>query len=193
MKYSDPIVLKKNSIVKAFASLEGLADSKITEAEFVKLPKNRSVKLKNPYSSQYPGGGIVALIDGLHAGPDFTTNGWQGYHGVDFEAVVDLGGIQKINTVYSEYLQTQRSWIYFPVKVDYYSSVDGKKFRLLGTVYPNAKPKQDGAIIEKFKLDNLKVNARYIKVVAKNLGQNPDWHLSPEGTTWIFVDEIFID
>ena len=37
-------------------------------------------------------------------------------------------------------------------------------------------------------------SARYIKIVAKNLGDLPKWHLgSPDnGKAWIFVDEIEI-
>jgi hypothetical protein len=36
--------------------------------------------------------------------------------------------------------------------------------------------------------------ARYIKIVAKNLGPVPSWHLGypNNGKAWIFVDEIEI-
>ena len=35
-------------------------------------------------------------------------------------------------------------------------------------------------------------SARYIKIVAKNLGDLPSWHLGHpyNGKAWIFVDEI---
>ena len=35
-------------------------------------------------------------------------------------------------------------------------------------------------------------NARYIKIVAKNLGDLPTWHLGApfSGKAWIFIDEI---
>ena len=37
-------------------------------------------------------------------------------------------------------------------------------------------------------------SARYIKIVARNLGNLPKWHLGYEydGKAWIFVDEIEI-
>ena len=37
-------------------------------------------------------------------------------------------------------------------------------------------------------------SARYIKIVAKNLGDLPKWHLgSPhQGKAWVFIDEITV-
>jgi hypothetical protein len=37
-------------------------------------------------------------------------------------------------------------------------------------------------------------SARYVKIVAKNLGDLPEWHLGYpyNGKAWIFVDEIEI-
>ena len=35
--------------------------------------------------------------------------------------------------------------------------------------------------------------ARYVRVVAKNFGVCPDWHLGKGGNAWIFADEIEVD
>lgn len=191
--YRRPLVFKKTTTVKAFAIREDYSRSKLIEAEFVKLPKNRKVKLNNQYSSQYTGGGVIALIDGLHAGSDFTTSGWQGYQGVNFDAVIDLGKVQRINTVYAEFLQNQRSWIFLPVKAEFSVSSNGVDFRPLGTVYPKAPKNREGAIIERFELVDLNTRGRFVRVLAENIKNNPAWHKSPGGKSWVFIDEIFIN
>jgi hypothetical protein len=37
------------------------------------------------------------------------------------------------------------------------------------------------------------VKARYIRVVAKNTGVCPAWHLGKGEKAWMFVDEIVVD
>jgi len=190
--YNNPFNLNKTTTIRAFAVAGNKIPSKMTEAEFVMLPPNRTVKLYSEYSNQYTGGGPNGLIDGIRASSDYSTNGWQGYQGVDFDAVIDLGSVQKIRTVSSEYLQTQRSWIFLPVKVKYFSSLNGNDFQLLGVVNSMVEPAADGEIIKNFTLENLNINTRYIRVVAENIKNNPGWHRSPGGSSWIFVDEVFI-
>jgi hypothetical protein len=36
-------------------------------------------------------------------------------------------------------------------------------------------------------------SARYIRIRGKNIGVNPEWHLSAGGKAWIFIDEIIIE
>ena len=36
------------------------------------------------------------------------------------------------------------------------------------------------------------IEARFVKVFAKNIGVCPDWHVSAGGKAWIFVDEITV-
>jgi hypothetical protein len=35
--------------------------------------------------------------------------------------------------------------------------------------------------------------ARFIKVIAKNIGQCPDWHVGKGGKAWLFIDEIVVE
>jgi hypothetical protein len=45
--------------------------------------------------------------------------------------------------------------------------------------------------LKKFELHLPKtVNARYIKIAAKNFGKLPEWHLGAGGDAYIFIDEI---
>jgi predicted alpha-1,2-mannosidase len=191
--YKEPITINKTSTIKAYAIIDGLTRSKITEGVFVKIPGNREIYLNSEYSTQYTGGGKIALIDGLHGGLDFTTAGWQGYYGIDLDAVIDLGKTQRVNKITVEFLQNQRSWIFMPEKVDYYISKNGKDYRHVGTVENTIAPTYQGAIIDQFSMDKINRRARYVKVVAKNMGLCPDWHPGAGTRSWIFVDEITVE
>jgi hypothetical protein len=46
--------------------------------------------------------------------------------------------------------------------------------------------------IQNFAL-NTATKARYVKVVAKNIGNCPDWHVGDGNPAWIFTDEIVIE
>ena len=40
---------------------------------------------------------------------------------------------------------------------------------------------------------NFSTKARYVKVVAKNQGNCPDWHVGEGQPAWIFADEIVVE
>ena len=57
----------------------------------------------------------------------------------------------------------------------------------------NSKDKNDTIGIETINISKLG-NARYVKIIAKKLGELPEWHLGypMDGRSWIFADEISI-
>ncbi len=92
IQYTNPITIESTTIIKAKAKRNDQIDSFIIEAKFVKIEPGRTITIKYPFAPQYSaGGGNIALIDHQHGGNDFRTGRWQGYEGVNLEAVVDLG------------------------------------------------------------------------------------------------------
>ena len=75
--------------------------------------------------------------------------------------------------------------------VDYYASSDGKKLTKLGRVVNKVDEKEAEVVLQDYRLQT-NTKARYVKVMAKNITFNPDWHRAPGGTCWIFADEISI-
>jgi len=69
------------------------------------------------------------LIDYLKGSNNFKTGFWQGYQGQDVEAIVDLGKTENISNISTGFLQDIRSWIWYPEKVDYYTSTDVKTLK----------------------------------------------------------------
>jgi len=150
--------------------------SKITLFTLYKFPEGRSVKLLLPPHPQYTAGSDSALIDGIYGGNDFRTGKWLGFQQNNLEAIIDLGKIQNVSYFSGHFLQDINSWIFMPEFVEFYYSTDGKTFRKLGRVNNDVPQDKWGVIIKDFTLRTKPVKARYIKVVAKNIGLCPSWH-----------------
>ena len=77
--------------------------------------------------------------------------------------------------------------------VDFYISSNNNDYILLGSVTCSIKPDDQTSQVHTFeKLLAEKTNVRYLKIVAKNFGKLPDWHLGKGGEAFIFVDELEI-
>ena len=191
--YDRPLLCTRTTSLAAIAVKEGFPPSAVVTAEFRRIPGDRSIQLKTPYSSMYTAGGDMALIDGLRGGEDFKTGVWQGYHGVDLDAIVDLGVARRIATVSTGFLQNQNSWIFFPEMVEYLISSDGKEFVSVAKRAVGTPPRENGARIENVASGWIGKRARYVRVVATNIGACPAWHPGAGEKAWIFADEIVIE
>ncbi len=190
-EFVEPIVLRGTSNLKFFAEKDGIR-SRALHSRLVKIPSERKISIEYPYANQYSAGGNEALIDGIRGGGKFATGDWQGYHGVNLEAVVDLGKSTRINKLSMGFLQDWNSWIFFPKQVQFFSSEDSVTWDLRGVEFTEVDPKEEGSLLQDFKLRR-SFEARFIKVVAVNRGKNPDWHKAPGDVCWIFADELVIE
>jgi len=195
--FGDTIIGKKNFVVAESCDIEAWAEkdgvqSKHIQGVVKKIPAGRSISLKNQYSDQYPAGGQIALIDQLRGGNNFRTGTWQGFYGVDLEAVVDLGSEKEINRLAGSFLQEEGSWIFMPREVEFYASRDGKNYYMVGRVKNKIDPRTGGAVTQELGLTR-KVWARYVKMIARSSGNCPDWHVGKGLPSWIFCDEFIID
>ena len=48
-------------------------------------------------------------------------------------------------------------------------------------------------LIHEFNADFETLEARYVKVIARNYGSLPEWHSGAGNDSWLFVDEIIIE
>jgi predicted alpha-1,2-mannosidase len=191
--YRRPFILRKTATLKAFAVNQELKKSLPVEATFILIPKNRRITVNTAYAGQYAAGGDLALIDFLRGGDNYRTGSWQGYEGVDLEAVVDLGAVQPIRKVSLGCIQDQNSWIFMPSEVTWLISEDGSLFTKLSTIPNDVDEHFDGAVVKEFSVILKSMKGRYVKVIAKNRGVCPPWHPGAGGKAWIFADEITIE
>ena len=192
-EYKKPFLISSKVALKVFAQKEGVK-SKIITTDFYKIDPNLKIELKTTYANQYNAGGDNALIDGVIGTEDFRTGTWQGYFDSDLIAVVDLGKEKPIYNVKVSFLEDQRSWIFLPINVEIYTSTDGLNFVKQTNWVFKEQYKKEEVKIETVHISKLG-KARYIKVIAKKLGELPKWHLGYKhnGRSWLFVDEIQIN
>ncbi|SHG69965.1 GH92 family glycosyl hydrolase [Winogradskyella jejuensis] len=193
-EYSKPFKITTDTKVKLYSE-KGELKSPVLETPFFKIDPNLSIKLESNYANQYSAGGNDALIDGIRSTKNYRTGSWQGYHDQDLVAVVDLGLDRDITEISVNFLQDQGAWIFLPTNVDILISENGNNFYSLGDYNVSNSRKNNEILIQSFlfkKPPNQKI--RYIKLIAKKLGDLPEWHIGHpmNGKSWIFVDEISI-
>ena len=50
-----------------------------------------------------------------------------------------------------------------------------------------------GGFVRTLTIRNPKVTARHLRVVAKNPGPLPEWHLAKGNDSWLFCDEVIVE
>jgi len=165
--YNGSIQLTGQEKLTVFSKIGNTSSTPFTTS-FYTIPKNRSIKLKTEYANQYNAGGEEALIDGLLGTIDFRTGAWQGYWDTDLEARVNFANPEKYNDIEINFLQDQRSWIFYPTEIRCDVEIKTLRFHIRGK------------------------KIKSVRIFAKNLGSLPEWHLGHphDGKAWIFVDEI---
>lgn len=192
-QYRQPLTLKASTTVKAFAVKAGMRPSKIETAKFLAIPEKKKIRLHTSYSALYAGGGDEALVDFIRGNANFHSGAWQGYEHHDLQAVVDLGETEAINRIAAGFLQVTGAWIFFPQAVEFSVSNDNANFRTVATFTHETKPEDRASEIKEFSQALSGIQARYVRVHAKNVGVCPAWHYAAGGKVWLFVDEIVIE
>jgi len=171
-------------------------DRKEYAQELNHLAIGKSVKLKNKYAERYSGGSENALTDGVASTDSITYPAeysiWQGFQEHDLEATIDLEQKQSISKISAGFLHYLGAWIFRPEKVDFYISLDGSNFKKVGT--NSSLIELDDPGLQKI-LHSVKCQeeARFVKVVAQNIGYCPSWHPGEGGKAWVFADEIMVE
>jgi predicted alpha-1,2-mannosidase len=192
IRFTNPIV-STSAVDLAAKAIDDNGESQFAYSTFHKIHNDWQISIQSRYNDQYTAGGDLALIDGQRGGPNFRTGSWQGYEGVDFEAIIDMGKSTPINRVTASFLQDQRSWIFMPESVEYYISSDNNEFRKIGSINNDIPDNAEEASIKDFELKVKEISGRYIKVKAINRSVCPPWHVGAGSKAWLFIDEISIE
>ena len=203
MLYTEPFYVKESTVITAAALQDGRW-SRPVDAHYHYIDAQRIVTVENAYSNQYEAGGDKALIDRLRGGQNFRTGGWQGYQGTDMHAIVDLGSEQELHRFGAGFLQDAGAWIWMPREVEFLISTDGEHYESLGTATSGVDPTdmtaqtidimapalRDDALPDTYHRKPTVTKARYLQVIARNLGTIPEWHPGAGEQTFFFIDEI---
>lgn len=91
-----------------------------------------------------------------------------------------------INKISATFLKYHLLGMFSPISVEFYFSNDGIKFRKRGKIENDPPTSFDETVsIEKFEKNFRKESARYVKVIAKNIGRRPEWHHEAGEKAWL--------
>ncbi len=133
-----------------------------------------------PANPSYPDTGGVELTDGILGSTNFEDPAWQGRATTKvYSFTIDLGAVQVIKEIRSNWLQDEPPSIFLPQSVTCLVSDDNVHFTAVGTV---KRPSLgDDTQSWWYTLTNLNsISGRYVEVQVK-----PGWNAG-----WTFIDEI---
>ena len=146
-------------------------------------------------SPSYTGGGLQALADGRRGSADFRDGAWQAVQGEDMTCTVDLGKPTSISALETQLYLYQDAWIFMPEAVQWAVSSDGRRFVDLPAQAPwdDALSPDGRQTVVPVRLQDLDVEARYVRMTLLNAGPCPSWHDAATEPSWVFVDELVVE
>jgi hypothetical protein len=151
------------------------------------------VSYAEKYQPKYAAGGPMGLVDGINSPASVNHRFWQGFEGIDFEAVIELNKATDITKICVGSLHAPKSWIYRPGHVEFYLSTDGQEYVKVGRADAKTDLKSNEVTKENFLCQLSAKKAKFVKIFASGVKSNPEWHTSPGGKSWIFIDEIIVE
>lgn len=97
------------------------------------------------------------------------------------DAVIDLGEETDVASITSRHFKGQGAWIFLPRSVECFASNDGINFTSVAKEMLALPTEMEDDEIRSVTLPLDGVKARYLKLVAKNMGTNPEWHGGAQG------------
>lgn len=188
LKYINPIQFTGTTVLKAslFQNEKPIGKTFTDTIIFHKAVAHK-VNYLTPFNDNYKGDGPFTLANTIRGSKNFHDGQWQAWLVNDMEVVVDLGKQESIEQVIVGTLESQGSGVNFPVKIKVLISNDGIKYQEVGKISRPYAPNVTSELKD-FKVDFVKVNTRFVKVIAVNLKKSPKGESS-----WLFVDEILVN
>jgi hexosaminidase len=192
--YTAPILLKEETTIDiTITNSKGVIyDQPLTRTYSPHLGIGKKIDLTYEPSAWYTGGGHDALIDGRIGSSQFRDGIWQAVQGKNMEAVVDLGILQTISQISTQWFHYGNAWIFRPRLVKFMVSDDGVNWKEIAEVKSDIYETAEGEIVVPIHAEFTTLNCRYVKMIAYNNGLNPEWHDAVGEPSWLFCDEIVI-
>lgn len=153
------------------------------------LAQNAKFIWKEKPSGNYAAHAEEWLLDELYGGTAFVES-WIGWEGKNASFILDLGKVENVRAIESDFLHQLGQWVFLPKKVSYSISVDNNTFESFGST----DIKEDRSIEVKFfqarSESDQPRKARYVKVDIEGVNTCPSWHCGVGHPAWFFMDEI---
>ncbi len=152
---------------------------------------NAMVKLKNPFTPDFPAKKERTLVDNVNGYLDFSYN-WLFFYNTNLVATLDLSEAKNFNQIQTQFLLDPRHYIFLPTEVILETSMDGVNFKEVGKQTLALSNEDYKASIKQLNFSLPNYRARYIKLSAKCPTQLPIWRINSRKKPAICCDEISI-
>lgn len=190
--YTNPILIKTSRKLKV-ASFRDAYKSQVQTLDYRRVQAIEKVALINPPSEKYSGSGAVTLIDYIIASNDYTDKNWLGFSGDDLEAMMEFEKVVPIQQISLSVLNNPYSWIFPPKEVKVFAAVNPKYYQEVGSLNEDDINRQIANGHKELLIKTKSIQAKYLKVIAKNMGTCPKGHPGEGEKAWMFVDEIIVE
>jgi len=192
--YTQPIILRESTLLKVMSTKQGWGNSEVAQRQFIRTSHEfEDMKLATLPDGKYQAKGAATLYDLKKGTLAFTKGGWLGFEGKHMEAILDFGQLEEFRSVTISALDAADAWIFKPQGMKVWTSIDGQNYTLKTTVSYPSSDNIYPASINSYSEDIGLTNARYIKLEVQSQLKNPDWHPTPGGKSWLFLDEVHVN
>jgi hypothetical protein len=132
------------------------------------------------------------LTDGVRGSHDPEYN-WLDFQGRDLDVIIDLEKIQKVQHIECAFYQLAAWLSIVPEKVEFFVSSDGDNFDRVGTVVNTLPIDQYDSYQRDFIADFQPCDVRFVRVLARTIGNTPESHPGAGQASRMHIDEIVVE
>lgn len=141
-------------------------------------------------AEKYSKGDLDFLTNGVKGSNDFKVH-WLGWEAQDFELILDLEEPLAVSAIRISSLYDPKSWIFHPNEITCEVSANGNDFMELGSMEVGSVQKNE-TVTRDYVFKNASQSIQFIRFTITGTRQNPEWHPSAGGDSWVFIDEIIV-
>ena len=191
--YESLFSLTNTGEVKAKAFHNCCQSSKTIAAHFFKIatqPTIKSANLTHPPHERYAGNGTTTLLHLEKRTTDFKEKKSLGFVGKDVELTVEFAEATTVEKIIVSTLGNTEAWVFLPTEVAIFSSDNGRDFKKIGTEQGFENTESTPFGLQYLTVNFSPKSSRFFKIVIKNQGLIPQWHVGKGTAAWLFVDEV---
>ncbi len=194
-KYTEPIKVSQNTVIKAKAYKKGWISSEVVQRTFYKSGITPdTIYLTQAPNPKYKGKGASTLTDHSLGETNISNGEWLGYQDDNLEFVIGFDQAQVLNSVEINCLTALAPHVFPPKSIAVSGSHNGIDFEHISEMeFPMAK---EGTPLQaELFACSLPANSEfaYYRIRVSNVKEMPQWHQASGKPAWVFVDEIFLN
>jgi hexosaminidase len=191
--YTDAFPITESCIIKAQAFKDGKAVGRITTKSFdIHKAAGKKVEYHIRPNEKY-NTSELSLTDCIRGTVEYSKDYWTAFRGSDVDFQIDLANEEELSNVTVSLMHSTGSWIFLPLNVSCEVSKDGKSWAKIGLEDFSKQAFEPGKYLKEVAFDIEQQQVRYIRIKAKGMKQNPDWHPAKGDDNWIFIDEVIVN